>query len=62
MEKYILRKAAIADVKSIHRLLMDCAGKRLLLPRSFNELYSHLRDFVVAEKPETKQVARCCAQ
>lgn len=61
MEKYILRKAAIADVKSIHRLLMDCAGKRLLLPRSFNELYSHLRDFVVAEEPETGRVAGCCA-
>jgi hypothetical protein len=32
MEKYILRKATIADVKSIHRMLMDCANKRLLLP------------------------------
>ena len=56
MEKYILRKAAIADVKSIHRLLMDCAGKRLLLPRSFNELYSHLRDFMVAERSEEAHV------
>ena len=59
--KYTLRKATIADVKAIHRMLMDCADKRLLLPRSYNELYSHLRDFVVAEDSQTGQVVGCCA-
>lgn len=59
--KYTLRKATIADVKAIHRMLMDCADKRQLLPRSYNELYSHLRDFVVAEDPQTGQVVGCCA-
>lgn len=58
-QKAILRKATIQDVKIIHRLLMDCATKRLLLPRSFNELYSHLRDFVVAEAGG--EVVGCCA-
>lgn len=61
MSKYILRKANIADVKRIHKLLMDCANKRLLLPRSFNELYSHLRDFVVAEDRKSGLVVGCCA-
>jgi len=61
MNKYMLRKATIADVKCIHKLLMDCASKRLLLPRSFNELYSHLRDFIVVEDQETKEVVGCCA-
>nr|MBP9944252.1 GNAT family N-acetyltransferase [Desulfomicrobium sp.] len=61
MDTYILRKATIADVKAIHRLLMDCATKRLLLPRSFGELYSHLRDFVVAEDTRISEVVGCCA-
>ncbi|NLY42009.1 MAG: N-acetyltransferase [Desulfovibrionales bacterium] len=61
MEPYTLRKATIADVKCIHRLLMDCANKRLLLPRSYNELYSHLRDFIVAEDTATEEVVGCCA-
>lgn len=61
MGKHVLRKATITDVKAIHRLLMDCANKRLLLPRSYGELYSHLRDFIVAEDSETGEVAGCCA-
>jgi amino-acid N-acetyltransferase len=61
MENHILRKATITDVKAIHRLLMDCATKRLLLPRSFGELYSHLRDFIVAEDAKSGTVVGCCA-
>ena len=61
MEKYILRKATMADVKPIHGLLMHCAQQRLLLPRSYNELYSHLRDFIVAEDVQSAQVVGCCA-
>ncbi|NLW81654.1 MAG: N-acetyltransferase [Desulfovibrionales bacterium] len=61
MAHFELRKATIADVKPIHKLLMDCASKRLLLPRSFNDLYSHLRDFIVAVDRDTGVVAGCCA-
>lgn len=61
MENYILRKATMADVKPIHGLLMHCAQQRLLLPRSYNELYSHLRDFIVAEDTRTNIVVGCCA-
>lgn len=57
----VLRKAKMADVRTIHRLLMDCAAKRLLLPRSYTEIYSHLRDFIVAEDADTGEVVGCCA-
>ena len=57
---YNLRKAKMSDVRTIHKLLMDCASKRLLLPRSYTELYSHLRDFIVAEDDECRVVG-CCA-
>ena len=45
----ILRKAAIRDVKPIHRLLYQNADRGLLLARSLSELYDHLRDFYVLE-------------
>lgn len=61
MEKFVLRKATMADVKPIHGLLMACANKRLLLPRSYNELYSHLRDFLVVENTEAAEMVGCCA-
>jgi amino-acid N-acetyltransferase len=50
--KPILRKAAIRDVKPIHRLLYHNADRGLLLARSLSELYDHLRDFYVLEDPE----------
>jgi amino-acid N-acetyltransferase len=58
---FVLRKAKMTDVRTIHRLLMDCASKKLLLPRSYTELYAHLRDFIVAEDAETANVVGCCA-
>jgi amino-acid N-acetyltransferase len=45
----VLRKAAIRDVKPIHRLLYHNADRGLLLARSLSELYDHLRDFYVLE-------------
>ncbi len=47
----ILRKAAIRDVKPIHRLLYQYADRGMLLARSLSELYDHLRDFYVLEDP-----------
>jgi len=44
-----LRKAIIADIGSIHRLLNQYAQEGLLLPRALSELYDHLRDFFVLE-------------
>ena len=42
-----IRPALMGDVKEIHSLLKDFAGKELLLGRSISSLYDHLRDFVV---------------
>ncbi len=61
MSGFYLRKARIEDVKTIHALLMECAKGELLLPRSFNQLYSHLRDFYVLASKEGKDVKGCCA-
>jgi amino-acid N-acetyltransferase len=45
----IIRPAAIGDVPTIHQLLEIYAAKGNLLPRTFSELYRHLRDFFVIE-------------
>jgi amino-acid N-acetyltransferase len=61
MSGFFLRKARIEDVKTIHTLLMECAKGELLLPRSFNQLYSHLRDFYVLSSDDNKVIKGCCA-
>jgi amino-acid N-acetyltransferase len=48
-ETPIIRPAAIGDVPIIHHLLEIYAAKGNLLPRTFSELYRHLRDFFVIE-------------
>ncbi|MDO9631245.1 MAG: N-acetyltransferase [Humidesulfovibrio sp.] len=59
---YRLRKARITDVKGIHKLLMTPTGDDgLVLPRSFNQLYSHLRDFFVIAGVADETVLACCA-
>jgi len=44
-----VRPAAITDVPEIHELLDGYARMGNVLPRPFNELYRHLRDFFVVE-------------
>jgi amino-acid N-acetyltransferase len=63
MERHQIRKARVQDVKAIHKLLMTCAGGGLLLPRSYNQLYSHLRDFYVLAPVERGHgdIMGCCA-
>ena len=60
-EHYYLRKAKVSDVKRIHSLLMESSKQGLLLPRSFTELYSHLRDYFVVSEKESGEVLGCCA-
>jgi amino-acid N-acetyltransferase len=45
----MLRKAQIADVKNIQKLLMTFASRGDMLSRSLSELYESLRDFYVVE-------------
>lgn len=55
----MIRKAGIADVVEIHKILLDFAAEGTLLPRSLSELYSTLRDLMVFED-ETGRVVGCC--
>lgn len=43
-----VRKAGIADVAPIHKLINGHAEKGVMLPRSLHSLYEHLRDYTVA--------------
>ncbi len=46
----MIRKARIADVKTIHKLLLNYAKEGLMLSRSLAELYEGIRDFYVYEE------------
>ncbi len=61
MTNLFIRKARIQDVKQIHALLMHCARKEFLLPRSFTQLYSHLRDFFILAERDSPTIRGCCA-
>ena len=49
LDQPLIRPAAIGDVPTLHHLLELYAAKGNLLPRTFSELYRHLRDFFVIE-------------
>ena len=44
-----IRRAVIADIKTIHKLVNDFARKEDMLPRALNELYESTRDFFICE-------------
>jgi amino-acid N-acetyltransferase len=54
-----IRRARIADVRPIHKLLGVFAEKRELLPRAISELYENLQQFHVAE--DRGRVVGCCS-
>lgn len=47
------RKAVIADVKDIQKLVNEFAKKGAMIPRSVNELYENIRDFTVCHEDGT---------
>lgn len=55
----LARKARIADVPIMQKLINDHAEAGKMLARSLSELYENLRDFWVLEDDGT--VAGCCA-
>lgn len=61
MGKPYIRKARMQDVKAIHKLLMECSGQGLLLPRPLNQLYGHLREFFVIDPDDGASIVGCCA-
>lgn len=54
-----LRKARIADLKEVQKLINEFARREEMIPRSINELYEHIRDFIVAE--ENGRITGVCA-
>ena len=46
----MIRPATINDVKTIQQTLEYYADKGLLLPRSLNDLYDNLRDFIILHR------------
>ena len=55
----MIRKARIADVVEIQKMLRHFAKTENLLARSLSELYTTLRDIVVFED-EAGRIAGCC--
>jgi amino-acid N-acetyltransferase len=44
-----IRKAKISDLKHAQKLVNDYAKREQMIPRSLNELYETVRDFIVCE-------------
>ncbi len=61
MSGYYIRKARVDDVKAIHGLLTYFGNQGVLLPRSYNELYSRLRELFVVSPLEPGEIKGCCA-
>ena len=57
----MIRRATIHDVPAVGQLIKSCAERELMLPRSLADLYENLRDFVVCEDEDAKQVVGCAA-
>ena len=55
----MIRKATVADVKKIQKLVNYYAKREKMLPRSLNELYENIRDFYVCA--EGNNIYGCCA-
>ncbi|MFA5500748.1 MAG: N-acetyltransferase [Candidatus Omnitrophota bacterium] len=55
----MIRKAKIKDIKEIQELIGCFAKQDVMLPRSLNELYEHIRDFWVYE--DKSKVVGCAA-
>lgn len=54
-----IRKATVSDIKLIHKLINEFAKKGEMLPRSLNELYENIRDFLIAE--QDNEIKGVCA-
>jgi len=55
----MIRKAKISDIKELHKLINFYADRGEMLPRSLNELYENIRDFLIFE--EKGEILGCCA-
>jgi len=56
-----IRKAKIADLAQVQKLINEFARREEMIPRSINELYENMRDFVVAEEKGIRLSLSCRA-
>ena len=54
-----IRKASINDADFIYKLLLHNSEKKLILPRSYNQIYECIRDFFICE--DEKGIKAGCA-
>jgi amino-acid N-acetyltransferase len=57
----VIRKATLSDVKLVHRLVAEQAQSGHLLARAVSELYSQVRDFLVAVDEQSEEIIGCGA-
>lgn len=54
--KCTIRKARIIDAEFIYKILYSFSEKRVLLPRSYNQIYENIRDFFICENKDKQPV------
>ncbi|MES0362938.1 MAG: N-acetyltransferase [Desulfobacteria bacterium] len=57
----MIRKATVADVEAIHRILKEHADRGELLPRALSDLYDDLRDFSLFQDEHGGPIIGVCA-
>ncbi len=60
-ENYVVRKAVIADAPAIFELVNFYAAQGQMLPKSKNQVYQNIRDFVVVVMDDDGQLLGCGA-
>ncbi|MEM6856204.1 MAG: GNAT family N-acetyltransferase, partial [Planctomycetota bacterium] len=56
----MIRRATIADVPAMGRIINDAAEFGLMLPKSLAVLYENVREFHVVEDQDTRDVVGVC--
>ena len=56
----LIRKAVMKDAKDIHTIIKERTKDAMVLPRSLSSVFTHLRDFFVAETDDGRIIG-CCA-
>ncbi|HAM52294.1 MAG TPA: N-acetyltransferase [Nitrospiraceae bacterium] len=54
-----IRKASIADIKVVHKLVNEFARKGEMIPRALNDLYENIRDIFICE--DNGEIKGVCA-
>lgn len=57
----MIRRARIADVKAIYRIITEQAEAGQILPRAMSELYSQVRSFIVSVDEGSEEIIGCGA-